>query len=179
MSKTIQPTFISTVSNEAVGIDFHSQNVGAFSPSQTYPSASRVLAYPFQLGDAFLVKKVWWANGGTATTDSCDVGVYSEDGATLHVSGGSTGISGANVLQEKDCTDTLLVPGRYWCAYVQSGVTATPLMTPAGATAIILQTSGCAQMAGSGSTLGSTFTAASISGLGFPLFGIAATTAVA
>ena len=33
------------------------------------------------------------------------------------------------LLQEKDCTDTLFQPGRYWCAYVQGGTTATPWAT--------------------------------------------------
>lgn len=142
-----------------------------------YPAASRVLAYPFELCDDYLVRKVWWFNGTTATTDSCDVGVYSESGGTLHVSGGSTAIATADVVQEKDCTDTLLLPGRYWCAYVQGGTTATPRgYQPSAA---YLRTMGCAQMAGSGSTLGSTFTpAASVSGT-MPIFGIAGRTQVA
>ncbi len=145
--------------------------------STAYPASSRVIAYPFEIADYFLVQKVWWMNGTTATTDSADVGVYSESGTTLIVSGGSTGIATANVVQEKDCTDTLLQPGRYWCAYVQGGTTATPI---ASAAAIgLLRSMGCAQMAGSGSTLGATFTPAAIASAVLPLCGIAGRTQVA
>jgi hypothetical protein len=107
------------------------------------------------------------------------VGVYTEDGATLLVHGGSTAISGASLVQEVDVTDTLIVgPGRYWCAYVQSGTTATPSgILP---TAILTRSMGVATMAGSGSTLGSTFTpAAAATGTVIVMCGIAARTQVA
>lgn len=145
--------------------------------STTYPAASRVIAYPFEIADYFLVRKVWWVNGTTATTDSADVGVYDEAGTTLIVSAGSTAIATANVVQEKDCTDTLLAPGRYWLAYVQGGTTATPMASPTAVA--LLRAMGCAQMAGSGSTLGSTFTPAAIASAVLPLFGIAGRTQVA
>lgn len=144
--------------------------------SGTYPAASRVLAYPFALCDPFLCVKVWWHNGTTATTDTADVGVYTEDGTTLLLHG-SAAIATANVVQEVDITDVLLPPGRYWAAYIQGGTTATPLgFTPAAAQMRVI---GCAQQAGSGSALGSTFTPAAIAGAFFPYFGIAQRTQVA
>lgn len=147
--------------------------------SNTYPSASRILAFPFALAESYLVRKVWWYNGTTATTDSADVGVFTEDGATKLVSSGSTAIATANVLQEVDVTDTLLTPGRYWCAYIQGGVTATPFCIVLAANAGVARAIGVAEQSGSGSTLGSTFTPAALSSTTFPIFGIAARTQVA
>lgn len=143
--------------------------------SSNYPGASRALAAPFEIAHPFLVVKAFWFNGGTATTDSADVGVYTEAGA-LKVSGGGTAISGANALQEVDVTDTLLPPGRYWLTYVQNGVTATLIMAPVAA--VTMRVAGCAQMA-SAYPLPSTFTAAAITNVNFPLFGIASRTLVA
>lgn len=166
---------IHTLSENAVGGPMKGQN--AAPSSNTYPASSRVLAFPFELGDYFLVRKVFWCTGTTATTDSCDVGVYTESGATLLTSGGSTLIAGAATIQEKDCTDVLLAPGRYWCAYVQGGVTATPMAV--NVTQIpAMRATGCAQMAGSGSTLGATFTPAACASGVFPIFGIASRTQI-
>ncbi len=160
---------ISPLSWCAIGDDLTGAGVTNLA-SGAYPAASRVLAYPFELADYFLVRKVWAMNGTTATTDSRDIGVYDEAGTTKLVSGGSTLIATANVVQEIDCVDTLLQPGRYWCAYVQGGITATPMAfaTPAA----LMRAAGCAQMAGAGSTLGATFTAAAVAGAVFPYFGI-------
>lgn len=144
--------------------------------SATYPATNRALGYPFEIADYMLVQKVWWVNGTTATTDSADVAVYSEAGTTLLVSGGSTAIATANVVQEKDCTDTLLQPGRYWCVYNQNGVTATPMMS--AAPVALVRAMGWAQFAGA-VPLGSTFTPAAIAAVNVPLFGIAARTQVA
>lgn len=167
---------ISPLSWQAIGAEHSAIGSTTVFASSTYPAANRALGYMFCLGDWNLVRKVWWMNGNTATTDNADVGVYTEDGATLLVSGGSTAIATANVVQEKDCTDTLLAPGRYWCVYNQSGVTATPIMatTPAA----VLRALGCAQFAGA-VALGSTFTPAAIASANFPLFGIAMRTQVA
>jgi hypothetical protein len=162
---------ISTNSFEALGPELVGFNGANFGNANTYPAASRVLAYQFEIAEPFLIRKVFWYNGGTATTDSADVGVYNEAGTVLIVSAGSTAISGANQIQEKDCTDTLLQAGRYWCAYVQGGTTATPYSTTMGV--LDLRCSGCAQMAGSGSTLGATFTPAAIASAYMPSFGIA------
>lgn len=144
--------------------------------SATYPAANRALGYMFCLSDYFLVRKVWWANGTTATTDNADVGVYTEDGATLLVSAGATAISGATTLQEVDVTDTLLKPGRYWCVYNQNGVTATPICY--GLAIPNVRAMGWTQFAGA-VPLGSTFTPAAIAAVGVPYFGIASRTQAA
>lgn len=143
--------------------------------SSTYPAANRAIAYPFVIADYFLVQKVWWCNGTTATTDSADVAVYTEAGVRL-VSGGGTLIATANVVQEKDVTDTLLPPGRYWCAYAQNGVTATPicLTTPVA----LLRAAGVAQMA-TAYVLPDPFVPAAAASAILPLCGIAARTQVA
>lgn len=161
-------------SPQAIGDELNSGGMTSLFTASGYPAASRVIAYPFVIGEAYLVRKVFWLNGGTATTDSADVGVYDEAGTTLIVSAGSTAIAGANVVQEKDVTDTLIYPGRYWCAYVQGGTTATP--TAMGG---VSRATGVAQMAGSGSTLGATFTPAAMAANFIPFCGIAARTQVA
>ncbi len=158
----------------AAGPDIVSQAVVI--ASQTYPGTNRAIGYMFCIADHFLVQKVWWVNGTTATTDAADVGVYNEAGTVLIVSGGSTNIATANVVQEKDCTDTLLQPGRYWCVYNQNGVTATPMCAPIAV--VNSRPMGFAQFAGA-VPLGASFTPAAIAGTTFPLFGIARRTQVA
>ena len=149
--------------------------IGALA-SSTYPATNRAFGYMFTLGDYYLVRKVWWVNGTTATTDSADVAVYTEDGATRLVAAGSTAIATANVVQEVDVTDTLLAPGRYWCVYNQNGVTATPVCCQV----VIAQARFCgwAQFAGA-VPLGTTFTPAAIAANLVPYFGIANRTQVA
>lgn len=165
---------ISTVSVAAIGTELNGTQSPAFA-SNTYPSANRALACQFVIGAPFLVRKVFWLNGATVTTDSIDVGVYTDAGARV-VSGGGTAASGANVCQEVDVTDTILKPGRYWLAYAQNGVTVTPVM--AGQTAALLRVIGCAQM-DTAYVLPSTFTPAAVSGVGIPLMGIASRTVAA
>jgi len=144
--------------------------------SATYPATNRALGFMFTLADYYLVRKVWWMNGTTATTDSADVAVYTEDGATRLVAAGSTAIATASVVQEVDVTDTLLAPGRYWCVYNQNGVTATPVMT--AHSAAVARAAGWAQFAGA-VPLGTTFTPAGVAAANLPLFGIASRTQVA
>lgn len=166
---------ISTLSMCAQNLEWN--NPASFA-SSTYPAANQVQAFQFCLAEPFLVRKVWWMNGTTATTNNADVGVYNEAGTTLIVNGGSTLIATANVIQEIDCTDTILQPGRYWAAYNQNGTTATPCcLTTANAgvtrfTGIAIQGSGTV-------SLGSTFTPAVSISTVFPFFGIAGRTKVA
>lgn len=166
------PQIISTVSSCSSGGVLNRIGLATYA-SNTYPAASRALAIPFWIAYPFLVRKVFWFNGATASTDSADVGVYTEAGARL-VSGGGTTISGANATQEVDVTDTLLQPGRYWMAYSQNGVTATPIMSNAGSAGNV-RAAGCAQMA-SAYVLPSTFTPAAIASPLIPLIGIASRT---
>jgi hypothetical protein len=146
---------ISPASFGAIGVEIGTSV--ALAISGTYPAANRALGYMFTLCDYYLVRKVWWVNGTTATTDSADVGVYNEAGTTLLVSGGSTAIATANVVQ-------------------QNGVTATPYSWSISANQ--QRAWGCAQFAGA-VPLGSTFTPAAVVGTIFPHFGIANRTQVA
>lgn len=165
---------ISTVSREAVGEEIAGQFSGVYG-SNTYPAANRALAVPFSIAHPFLVRKVWWFNGTTATTDSADVGVYTEAGARI-VSGGGTAIATASALQEVDVTDTLLQPGRYWLAYSQNGTTATPYQSTVSA--VLARVLGAAQM-DSAYVLPSTFTPAAVSAANLPVCGIASRTLAA
>jgi hypothetical protein len=159
---------ISPMSMQAIGLSLSNMATSSWA-SAAYPAANRALAFPFEIADPFLVRKVWWVNGTTATTNSADVGVYTEAGALL-VSGGGTAIAGASTLQEADVTDTLLVPGRYWCAYAQNGTTATPLAV--NSAAANLRAMGCAQMA-SAYPLPATLVPAANASAYLPFFGIA------
>jgi hypothetical protein len=165
---------IHTTSWCAIGEDFMGLQNGTPYASSTYPAASRAQAVPFEIAFPFLVRKVFWMNGTTATTDSIDVGVYTEAGTRL-VSGGGTAVSGANATQEVDVTDTLLHPGRYWLAYAQNGVTATPMAVVSGAA--LFRAAGGAQMA-SAYVLPTTFTPAGAASGVMPLCGIASRTLV-
>lgn len=181
----MQPTFppsyrpddvmIHTLSWCALGTELNSTGASNFA-SGAYPATNRALGFMFSLADYFLVQKVFWVNGTTATTDNADVAVYTEDGATRLVAAGSTLIATANVVQEVDVTDTLLAPGRYWCVYNQNGTTATPMRAIPGIS--ILRACGAAQFAGA-VPLGSAFTPAAIAATAIPLFGIAQRTQVA
>lgn len=150
--------------------------IGGVLQSNTYPAANRALGFMFAITEPFPVRKVFWVNGTTATTDSADVAVYREDGATRLVSGGGTAIATANAVQEVDCTDTLLAPGRYWCVYNQNGVTATGIGLASNLNYHRLF--GWAQFAGA-VPLGTTFTPAAPASQIMPLFGISSRTQVA
>lgn len=174
----IGPLSNCAIGNEITGLTSGFGTVGTLA----WPAASRILAYPFTLIEPYLVRKVWWQNGGTAAgTDSTDVGVFTEDGVTKLVSSGSTAATGTNVVQEVDVTDTLIYPGRYWCCAIQGGTTNTRAGINVAAT--LLRVCGCAQMAGSGSTLpaggGTNFVPAAVAGTGLAFFGIACRTQVA
>jgi hypothetical protein len=85
-----------------------------------WPTASMVLYTPFWVPESVTINRLLWVNGAVA--GNVDVGVYAEDG-TLLVSAGSTAISGANVIQSVDVTDTGLRRGRYYTAMVADTVT--------------------------------------------------------
>lgn len=166
-SYQVNDTLISGLSYCAIGVEL--QSVTTSLASTAWPTSNRAIAFPFSIAERFVVKKVWWMNGTTATTNNADVGVYTEGGALL-VSGGGTLIAGANILQEADVTDTLLRPGRYWCAYCQNGTTATP--TCVGGSLATLRAVGLAQMA-SAYPLPATFVPAAMQTGIMPYFGIA------
>lgn len=148
--------------------------------SGAYTGANVVSAFPFQVGVPFPVRKVWWLNGTTASTNSADVAVYSADGATRIAAGGGATIAGANAVQEIDvATDVLLPPGSYWCTYCQDGTTATPLQLNVSLGGTTQRLLGLAQMAGGAVPLGTSFTPAVATFTSIPIFGIASRTQVA
>jgi hypothetical protein len=172
------PVMISSLSWEATGEDITGAAVTQLA-SGTYPGANRSLGFPFQLADPFLCMKVWWMNGTTVGTDIADVGIYTEAGTKLVSATTPPTVAGANVIQEADCTDTLIPPGRYWCVYAQSGTTATPTMNPLGPAHS--RPMGWAQMASgmSGNALVATFVPAAVAGTNVPHHGVAGRTQVA
>lgn len=164
---------IGTWSMEAIG-----QDLGMATNNfvdTTWVGANTAYAYPFELSDYFLVRKVWWANGSDATGPHIDVGVYAEAGGLL-VSAGDITATGASLIQEADVTDTLLQPGRYWCACVSSTTTGGVLAVTIPAA--LLRAIGCAQM-GTAFPLPDPFVPAAVSSAFMPLFGIANRTQVA
>jgi hypothetical protein len=144
--------------------------------SSTYPSANLAIAVPFQTARALQIRKMFWANGTTAGTNSVDVGVYSLNGSRL-VSGGGTLSVGANALQEVDVTDTMLQPGSYYMAYAQNGVVMTPIMQSL-ASAANVRACGIVQMA-TAYVLPTTLTFAAATTVLIPFFGLSTRVLVA
>lgn len=81
----------------------------------TWNTANQARYYPMSLPFPYVVRRVWWLNGSTASNNR-DFGVYSASGKLL-VSSGSTAASGASSIQFVDVTDTYLSPGDYWFAF--------------------------------------------------------------
>lgn len=97
------------------------------SPVSFAGNASRIYYCPIVLPSATPVERLFWANGGTVGTDSVRIGIYSDRDAKPYarlVNGNLTLSAGANALQFDDVGDVVLPAGRYWLAFVQSGVTA-------------------------------------------------------
>ena len=139
--------------------------------SGTIVAANMALFYPFRNPWPITVTKVWVANGA-GVSGNWDVAVYDESWARL-VSAGTTGQSGANVLQAVDVTDTVIGRGRYYLSIVGSTLTTATYVRSAPA-AGILQSLGCLQqdISGIGFPLPATATPAKITTACLPLFGI-------
>lgn len=75
-----------------------------------------------------VIKRFYWANGATASTNTVQVGIYYDDLTSLLL-GTATTSSGANALQFDNVTDTAIAAGRYWMAIVLNGTTATLFRT--------------------------------------------------
>jgi hypothetical protein len=71
-----------------------------------------------------VVRRFFWANGATASTNTVQVGIYNDD-LTTFLLGTATLSAGANALQFDNVTDTPISAGRYWMAVVLNGTTAT------------------------------------------------------
>jgi hypothetical protein len=75
-----------------------------------------------------VVRRLFWANGATASTNTVQVGIYNDD-LTTFLLGTATLSAGANALQFDNVTDTAISAGRYWMAVVLNGATATLFRT--------------------------------------------------
>ena len=144
----------------------------SFFASGTF-TANTALALPFTIAHPFLIRKIFWGNGATATTDSVDVGVYNANFG-LVVATGSTSVTGANATQEVDVTDTLIKPGVYYFAFVQNGTTFTPIGGAFGTTQ--LRGVGAVQMSSGAFPLPSTFVPETLTLTRAVLVGIASRT---
>ena len=138
-------------------------------------TASRVYGYMITVTEPAIVRSAWWTTyipGGSA--DNADAGIFTEDCTTKLLSTTSTAIaaSGTGTLEVQltAVNKTWLPCGRYWCCFIKGGTNGqVGTLNPSSAS--LWRAVGCAQEAGSGSSLGSTFTPAAIAGTHFPLFG--------
>lgn len=105
-------------------------DAGASPASATWESGNRAVFVPIFVPTVCIAKRVWWANGATATgSATIEVGIYANAGykpVTKLVSGSATQAT-ASVLQFVDVTDTILTPGLWWLAITASTTTNTTL----------------------------------------------------
>lgn len=110
--------------------------------SNAWPTAAKAIYIPFVLQSSATVYQVGWTNGATVA-GTTEVGVY-DAGGTKIVTGSATQAT-INVLQFVNVTDTLLGPGQYWLAGMNSStgtLTANTPVAPSCATmGILTQTS--------------------------------------
>lgn len=102
-------------------------NAPAVPASGTYESANRGVWHPLSVPTICVAKRIWWANGATAT-GNIEAGIYldagQKPGAKL-VTTGSVAQSGTSVIQFADITDTTLTPQLYWLYLSASSGSAT------------------------------------------------------
>lgn len=121
-----------------------------------WPANNRALYIPFTVESPITAYQLAMYNGAVA--GNVDAGLYSYSTgttATRLVSVGSTGMAGANVLQVFDITDTALLPGMYFMAFVASTITTATFFRSQHA-ALILTASGMQQEALGATTLPAT-----------------------
>lgn len=121
-----------------------------------------------QLPTPTVVRRFFWANGATASTNTVQVGIYNDDLSSFLL-GTATTASGASALQFDNVTDTAISAGRYWMALVANGTTTTLIRNVAA----FAHGAGLYQMA-SARPLPATLVpaqAAANSGVYWPLFG--------
>lgn len=108
-----------------------------------------------------VVRRLFWANGATANTNTIQVGIYNDDLSTFLL-GTATTSSGASALQFDNVTDTPIAAGRYWLALVCNGTTATVMRTSSAT----LRLGGSLYQMGSARPLPATLVPAAWSGTG-------------
>ena len=93
--------------------------------SKTWPTANLAYFFPIVVPADGTIRRVFWANGGTAA-GNVDCGVYNSAG-TLIISSGSTAQSGTTTLQFVDVADTAITAGAHYIALAMSLTTSTML----------------------------------------------------
>jgi hypothetical protein len=78
----------------------------------------------FYLPTPTIIRRFFWSNGATASTNTVQVGIY-YDNLTSLLLGTATVASGTSALQFDNVTDTNIAAGRYWMALVVNGTTTT------------------------------------------------------
>lgn len=137
--------------------------------SAAYPAANRIIYIPFGLAMPVTVVKLWVYNGAFTGTPDLNMGIYDVAGTRI-VQIGTTAQTGANVLQTFDIVDTLIGPGDFYLAIIATATTAQMFRTAPGQVGFC-QAMGMLQEAGSGSTLPTAATFASITSAYIPQIG--------
>jgi len=148
-----------------------------------WPNANEAVYVPFVIAAPYLVRTLWWYNGGTAA-GNVDIGIYTA-GGTLLANAGSTAMSGTQVVQAVSLgTPLLLAPGTYYLGLVSSSATAVFRgMSSATGTlqawdTDVLRGAGVVQQASAGIPIPATMTPAKLTNWGtsttnlLPIFGI-------
>lgn len=92
----------------------------------SWGTANLARAYPFQVWQPIVIKKLWLHTGNTNQATAFDLGIYDSAASPNRlVSTGSTTFGADNLLQAVDTTDTLLLPGRYYMACAVNTASAT------------------------------------------------------
>jgi hypothetical protein len=101
--------------------------------------ANRAVYIPVAVNSRVIVKKLWYANGPTAT-GNYDIGLYDAAGVALLRKGSTVKTTAVDEIVW-DCTDTIIGPGIFYLALVSSNNTDTfdgfgnsaPQLTASGA----------------------------------------------
>ncbi len=115
---------INTFSLEALGPEHVSFNyVPASISSKAWPTANKALGYPFFVGIPITIKRLFTANGATAS-GNLDIGIYDPSGVRI-ISTGTTAQSGTDGIQFIEVTDTVIGPGIFYAVMAFDGTTGT------------------------------------------------------
>jgi hypothetical protein len=166
-------TIISTMHAWVIGLD-HRMTAGSVAAAAAWPAARRVVYIPLYAPRSFTVTKIVWLNG--VPSGNGDFGIYSAvDGlpVTKLLASGSTALTGSNVVQESDVTDTAFGSGEYFLAALVDNATHTHWRcTGSTGTTGLRFLEMCQETLGAGSTLPTTATPIAITSNFVPLFGI-------
>jgi hypothetical protein len=117
------PPVVGTDSWHCVGTQLTANSIAA-AASATWPTANSACYIPLLVTEDITVKKLWWLNGATVTSN-INMALYTA--AFAQVAGtetGSTAQAGAGVIQEVDIADTALTAGLYYIAIVMDAAAA-------------------------------------------------------